>query len=90
MPIDVRLPTMLRAYTAGEKVVAAEGESVADVVNDLDSRYPGIAGRLVDESGLRRFVNVYLDDADVRFLDGLRTPVGEADTLTILPAVAGG
>jgi molybdopterin converting factor small subunit len=90
MPVEVRVPTILRPYTAGEKVVAAEGASVEAVVHDLDARYPGIADRLVDESGLRRFVNVYLNDEDVRFLDGLSTPVAEADTITILPAVAGG
>lgn len=90
MPVDVRMPAMLHSYTAGAKVVSARGESVAEVVHDLDSRFPGIADRLVDESGLRRFVNVYLNDQDVRFLDGLRTAVGEGDTLTILPAVAGG
>jgi molybdopterin converting factor small subunit len=60
------------------------------VVRDLDGRYPGIADRLIDESGLRRFVNVYLNDEDVRFLDGLETPVADADSITILPAVAGG
>ena len=90
MPVEVRVPTILRSYTGGEKVVTAEGASLEAVVTDLDSRYPGIADRLVDESGLRRFVNVYLNDEDVRFLDGLRTPVADADSITILPAVAGG
>ena len=90
MPVEVRVPTLLRPYTAGEKVVTAEGSSLEAVVSDLDARYPGIAERLVDESGLRRFVNVYLNDEDVRFLDGLKTPVADADSITILPAVAGG
>jgi molybdopterin converting factor small subunit len=90
MPVEVRVPTILRSYTGGEKVVTAEGASLEAVVTDLDSRYPGIAERLVDESGLRRFVNVYLNDEDVRFLDGLNTAVADDDAITILPAVAGG
>ena len=87
---EVRVPTILRPYTGGEKTVAAEGASLSEIVQDLDARYPGIADRLVDESGLRRFVNVYLNDEDVRFLDGLHTPVSSTDSITILPAVAGG
>ena len=90
MAIEVRVPTILRSYTGGEKVVTAEGASLEAVVLDLDARYPGIAERLVDEAGLRRFVNVYLNDEDVRFLEGLQTPVADADSITILPAVAGG
>jgi molybdopterin converting factor small subunit len=90
MAIEVRIPTILRTYTSGEKVVTAEGESLEAVVQDLDSRYPGIGGRLIEDGGLRRFVNVYLNDEDVRFLDGLATPVADADSITILPAVAGG
>jgi sulfur-carrier protein len=90
MSVEVRVPTILRTYTSGEKVVSADGSSLEAVVADLDTRYPGIAERLIDESGLRRFVNVYLNDEDVRFLDGLQTPVADADSITILPAVAGG
>ncbi len=90
MPVEVRIPTILRPYTGGEKIVAAEGSSLEGVVKDLDARYPGIGERLIDESGLRRFINVYLNDEDVRFLDGLGTPVADADSITILPAVAGG
>ena len=90
MSIEVRVPTILRPYTAGEKVVTASGDSIEAVVLDLDARYPGIRERLVDESGLRRFVNVYLNDEDVRFLDGLGTAVADNDAITILPAVAGG
>ena len=90
MSIEVRVPTILRPYTAGEKVVTANGDSIEAVVLDLDARYPGIRERLVDESGLRRFVNVYLNDEDVRFLDGLGTAVADNDAITILPAVAGG
>ena len=90
MSVEVRVPTILRTYTAGEKVVAADGASLGAVIQDLDVNYPGIADRLLDESGLRRFVNVYLNDEDVRFLDGLKTPIADADSITILPAVAGG
>ncbi len=90
MAVEVRVPTILRDYTAGERVVAASGSSVAAVVKDLDVSYPGIADRLIDDSGLRRFVNVYLNDEDIRFLEGLDTPVADNDSLTILPAVAGG
>jgi sulfur-carrier protein len=90
MAVEVRIPTILRTYTSGEKVVSADGASLEAVVRDLDGRYPGIADRLIDESGLRRFVNVYLNDEDVRFLAGLETPVADADSITILPAVAGG
>ena len=90
MPVEVRVPTILRSFTAGEKSVAASGDSLQAVIADLDHSYPGIAERLVDESGLRRFVNVYLNDEDVRFLEGLRTPIADNDAITILPAVAGG
>jgi len=90
MSVEVRVPTILRPYTSGEKVVSATGDSVEAVVKDLDATYPGIAERLIDDSGLRRFVNVYLNDEDVRFLDGLQTVVSDADSITILPAVAGG
>jgi molybdopterin converting factor small subunit len=90
MPVEVRVPTILRTYTAGEKVVSADGSSLQAVVADLDSQFPGIADRIVDDSGLKRFVNVYLNDEDVRFLGGLDTALADADSITILPAVAGG
>jgi len=90
MPVEVSVPTILRSFTGGEKSVAASGDSLQAVIDDLNVSYPGIAERLVDESGLRRFVNVYLNDEDVRFLDGLKTPVADNDAITILPAVAGG
>mgnify|MGYP002682420046 CR=1 FL=1 len=90
MAVEVRVPTILRDYTSGERVVLASGASVATVIDDLDVNYPGIAERLLDDSGLRRFVNVYLNDEDVRFLDGLDTVVADNDSITILPAVAGG
>jgi molybdopterin converting factor small subunit len=90
MAAEVRIPTILRTYTGGEKLVSADGTSLSAVVTDLDSKYPGIGERLVDESGLRRFINVYLNDEDVRFLGGLDTAVAAGDSITILPAVAGG
>lgn len=90
MAAEVRIPTILRPYTGGEKLVTADGSSLSAVVADLDSKYPGIGERLIDESGLRRFINVYLNDEDVRFLGGLDTAVSDGDSITILPAVAGG
>jgi molybdopterin converting factor small subunit len=90
MSIEVRVPTILRSYTGGDKVVSADGADLAAVVADLDARYPGLGERLVDDQGLRRFINVYLNDEDVRFLGGLQTEVSDGDSVTILPAVAGG
>ena len=90
MAIEVRIPTILRTYTGGEKAVEAAGATVADLITDLDSRHPGIRDRIVDDAGLRRFVNVYLNDEDVRFLDGIGTSLSDGDVVTVLPAVAGG
>ncbi|MSO27439.1 MAG: MoaD/ThiS family protein [Candidatus Nanopelagicales bacterium] len=90
MSVEVRVPTILRPLTGGEKVVTANGETLAAVVADLDGTYPGISDRLLDDSGLRRFVNIYVNDEDVRFLAGLQTLVADQDAITILPAVAGG
>jgi sulfur-carrier protein len=90
MAVEVRVPTILRNYTGGEKTVEASGSSLDAVLKDLDVNYPGLRDRLVDEKGLRRFVNVYLNDEDVRFLGGLDTAVADGDSVTILPAVAGG
>ena len=90
MSVEVRIPTILRAYTGGDKIVTGEGADLRALIADLDGRYPGIADRLVDEQGLRRFVNLYLNDEDVRFLGGLDTVVADGDSVTNLPAVAGG
>jgi len=90
MPVEISIPTILRNYTGGAKSVSASGESLAAVFVDLDARYPGIRERLVEGGGLRRFVNVYLNDEDVRFLSGLDTVIADGDEVTILPAVAGG
>ncbi|MGW7519235.1 MoaD/ThiS family protein [Streptomyces sp. NPDC054796] len=90
MAIEVRIPTILRTYTDGEKTVTGEGTTIGELFQDLESRHAGIQDRLVDGGELRRFVNVYLNDEDVRFLDGISTKLGDGDSVTILPAVAGG
>ena len=91
MAIDVRVPTILRSYTDGQKAVEGSGDTIADLLTDLDSRHPGLRGRLVtDEGALHRFVNVYINDEDVRFLGALDAKLNDGDTVTILPAVAGG
>ena len=91
MAVEVRIPTILRKHTGGEKAVPADGETVRDLLADLDRRYPGIAGQLLTEDGsLHRFVNVYVNDEDVRFLGALEAKLNDGDSITILPAVAGG
>ena len=91
MSVSVRVPTILRTYTGGEAEVAADGSVLSDVLESLDSSYPGIKGRIVDEQGeLRRFVNVYVGNEDVRFLDGLATTVEDGAEISVIPAVAGG
>ncbi len=90
MAIEVRIPTILRAYTDGAKQVEGTGSTLGELIADLDSKHGGLGERLLDDGGLRRFVNVYLNDEDVRFLGGLDTPVRDGDTVTVLPAVAGG
>jgi sulfur-carrier protein len=91
MSVDVRIPTILRSYTGGAKSVPGSGDTLGKLLEDLDSRHPGLRARLVtDEGALHRFVNVYVNDEDVRFLGGLEAPLSDGDTVTILPAVAGG
>ena len=91
MSLTIRIPTQLRTFTGGSGEVEVEAASVGDALKALDAAHPGLADRLFDESGqLRRFVNVFLADEDVRFLDGLATPVVDGQTLSIVPAVAGG
>ena len=90
MAIEVRIPTILRSYTDGAKAVEGSGDTLRDLIDDVDTRNPGLRDRIVDGDGLRRFVNVYLNDEDVRFLGGLQTPVADGDAVTVLPAVAGG
>jgi molybdopterin converting factor small subunit len=91
MSVSVRIPTILRTYTGGESEVSAEGDTLAAVLDDLDARYSGIKGRILDEAGsLRRFVNVYVGNDDVRFLDELATPTPDGVQISVIPAVAGG
>jgi sulfur-carrier protein len=91
MSIDVRVPTILRSFTGGAKSVQGSGDTLAGLLSDLDGQYPGIRARLITEDGsLHRFVNIYINDEDVRFLGGLDAKVNNGDSVTILPAVAGG
>jgi len=90
MAVTVSIPTILRTHTGGEKSVEAKGGTVADVIDDLESRHGGIKDRLISDGKLHRFVNIYVDDEDVRFAGGLEAPLTESSTMTILPAVAGG
>lgn len=91
MSVTVRVPTTLRTLTAGDSEVAVAGGTLAEVIEALESAHPGFRERLLDDEGqLRRFVNVFVADDDVRFLDGLDTPVPEGETVSIIPAVAGG
>ena len=91
MAIEVRIPTILRTHTGGNKTVEGNGDTLGALVDDLDAQYPGIKGRLVtDEGKLHRFVNVYVNDEDVRFTGGLETKLDDGDEVVVLPAVAGG
>ena len=90
MAIEVRIPTILRTYTDGAKAVEGSGATLAELFADLETRHAGIEARIVDNGQLRRFVNVYLNDEDVRFLGGLQTELKDGDSVTVLPAVAGG
>jgi molybdopterin converting factor small subunit len=91
MAVEVRIPTILRKHTGGARVVHGEGTTVGEVLDRIDKEHPGLRGAIVAEGGdLHRFINVYLNDEDIRFLGSLQTPVAEGDTLSILPAVAGG
>ena len=90
MAIEVRIPTILRTYTDGAKSVEGSGETLAGLIDDLESSHPGIKDRLIDEGDLRRFVNVYINDEDVRFLGGLEAGLSDGDQVVVLPAVAGG
>ena len=91
MSVSVRIPTILRTYTGGESEVTAEGGTLAEVLDDLDANYSGIKGRILDEGGdLRRFVNVYVGNDDVRFLEDLDTATPDGTQISVIPAVAGG
>lgn len=90
MTVTVSIPTILRPHTGGEKRVSANGGTLAAVIKDLEANYSGISDRLLDNGRLHRFVNIYVNDEDVRFSGGLDTAVADGDSITILPAVAGG
>ena len=91
MSVSVRIPTILRTYTGGESEVSASGATLSEVLDDLDANYSGIKARILDEQGaLRRFVNVYVGNDDVRFLDALETPTPDGTQISVIPAVAGG
>ena len=90
MSIEVRIPTILRPYTKDQKTVEAEGITLSAVISNLDSQYAGIGERLLEDGALRRFINIYINDEDVRFLGSLDAQIKDGDSITILPAVAGG
>jgi len=91
MPIQVRIPTPLRKFTGGAESVTASGATVAAIVQDVESRHPGLKERICDDAGkVRRFVNVYVNGEDIRFLSSLDTPVKDGDEISIVPAIAGG
>jgi sulfur-carrier protein len=90
MAIEVRIPTILRTYTGGEKAVTGEGASLTALIDDLETNHPGIKDRLIENGDLRRFVNVYINDEDVRFIGGLDAELSDGDQVVVLPAVAGG
>jgi sulfur-carrier protein len=91
MTIQVRIPVQLRALTKGEEVVAASGRSVSEIIEDIESKYPGVKDRICETDGkVRRFVNIFVNEEDIRFLDNLQTPISENDEVSIIPAIAGG
>lgn len=91
MSVSVRIPTILRTYTSGQAEVPVHGTTLAEVIDALEAGHPGIRARLLDDTGkLRRFVNVYVNDDDVRFSEGLQTPTPDGAGVSIIPAVAGG
>ena len=90
MSVKVVVPTILRSYSGGRRTVEATGETIAEVIDDLESRCRGISGRLITGGALNRFMNIYIDEDNVRFAGGLQAPVTENATVMILPAVAGG
>ncbi|WP_194819583.1 MoaD/ThiS family protein [Nocardia sp. XZ_19_385] len=90
MSVTVSIPTIMRSLTGGEKRVQASGDTLSALITDLDASHPGLAERLLKDGKLNRFVNIYVDDEDVRFSGGLEAEVPEGSSVTILPAVAGG
>ena len=90
MPVKVQIPTPMRQHTENQAAVEATGATVKELLDNLGAKYPGIAGRLFENGQVRRFVNVYLNDEDIRFLKNLETPVKAGDEISIVPAIAGG
>jgi len=90
MSVAVSIPTILRTFTDNARSVQSDGSTLAEVIADLESQFPGIGARLIEDGKLRRFVNIYINDEDVRFLGSLDAPVVDGDNITVLPAVAGG
>jgi sulfur-carrier protein len=90
MSVEVRIPTILRTYTRGEKAVHGNGATLLEVLDDIDASNPGLKDRIVEAEALRRFVNIYVNDEDVRFAGGLNAPTADGDVVVVLPAVAGG
>lgn len=91
MPVEVRIPTVFRKFTSGESVVDVEPGTIGDLIEELDQQYPGMKKQLMAEEGrLHRFVNVYVNDEDARYLDRLETEVADGDVVSLLPSVAGG
>jgi len=90
MAVKVRVPTPLRTLTGGKDEVDAKGKTVREVIDDLERNYPGLKERLCDDKGVRRFVNIYQNEEDIRFLDSLETAVNDGDSISIVPAIAGG
>ena len=90
MSVEVRIPTILRTYTGGQKAVHGHGATLQEVLDDIDARNPGLKDRIVEAEVLRRFVNIYVNDEDVRFSGGLNAATADGDVVVVLPAVAGG
>ena len=90
METTIRIPTPLRTLTGGNDEVKADGATVAEVIEDLEKKFPGMRERLLDAKGVRRFINIYVGEEDIRFLDGLKTALKSGDQITIVPAIAGG
>ncbi len=90
MAIEVRIPTILRTYTDGAKAVEVDGATLTALIDDLEGKHPGIKDRLIENGDLRRFINVYINDEDVRFIGGLEAVLADGDQVVVLPAVAGG
>jgi sulfur-carrier protein len=88
--VTVRIPTPLRTLTGGQDEVKATGATIADVIENLESKHPGLRDRLLDEKGVRRFINIFVGDEDIRFLEGLKTELKGNEQISIVPAIAGG